>query len=103
MVRGLAQHINETDISDDIHSYGLVAKDIRLIRKKETGIASMLGPSAKLCAVHQRSMFLYFPQMINCDTIGPSKHQALCKATTTADADDGGDEVVSIFKRNGKC
>jgi len=37
MVRGLAQHINETDISDDIHSYGLVAKDIRLIRKKETG------------------------------------------------------------------
>lgn len=37
MVRGLAQHITETDISDDIHNCGLVAKDIRLIRKKETG------------------------------------------------------------------
>merc|ERR1719464_2088756 len=37
MIRGLAQHITETDISDDIQSCGLVAKDIRLIRKKETG------------------------------------------------------------------
>lgn len=37
MVRGLAQHITETDISDDIQTCGLVAKDIRLIRKKETG------------------------------------------------------------------
>ena len=37
MVRGLAQHITETDISDDIQHCGLVAKDIRLIRKKETG------------------------------------------------------------------
>ena len=42
MIRGLAQHITETDISDDIQSCGLVAKDIRLIRKKETGIASKL-------------------------------------------------------------
>ena len=37
MVRGLAQHITETDISDDIQGCGLSAKDIRLIRKKETG------------------------------------------------------------------
>ena len=42
MIRGLAQHITETDISDDIQSCGLAAKDIRLIRKKETGIASKL-------------------------------------------------------------
>jgi hypothetical protein len=37
MIRGLAQHITEADISDDIGSCGLFAKDIRLIRKKETG------------------------------------------------------------------
>lgn len=37
MVRGLAQHISENDIRADILSYGLQAKDIRLIRKKETG------------------------------------------------------------------
>ena len=43
MIRGLAQHITETDISDDIQSCGLMAKDIRLIRKKETGIASELS------------------------------------------------------------
>lgn len=38
MVRGLAQHISENDIEDSIRSCGLQAKDIRLIRKKETGI-----------------------------------------------------------------
>ena len=37
MVRGLAQHIAESDIEDSIRSCGLQAKDIRLIRKKETG------------------------------------------------------------------
>lgn len=37
MVRGLAQHITENDIRKDIQDCGLVAKDIRLIRKKETG------------------------------------------------------------------
>jgi len=37
MVRGLAQHISESDIEDSIRSCGLQAKDIRLIRKKETG------------------------------------------------------------------
>ena len=37
MVRGLAQHITETDKEDSIHGCGLQAKDIRLIRKKETG------------------------------------------------------------------
>ena len=37
MVRGLAQHIKENDIREDITDCGLVAKDIRLIRKKESG------------------------------------------------------------------
>jgi len=37
MVRGLAQHISENDIEESITSCGLQAKDIRLIRKKETG------------------------------------------------------------------
>uniref|UniRef100_A0A0K2TAI4 RNAbinding protein 5like [Acyrthosiphon pisum] n=1 Tax=Lepeophtheirus salmonis TaxID=72036 RepID=A0A0K2TAI4_LEPSM len=37
MVRGLAQHITENDIRQDIQKTGLTAKDIRLIRKKETG------------------------------------------------------------------
>jgi hypothetical protein len=37
MVRGLAQHISENDIRQDIQNFGLNAKDIRLIRKKETG------------------------------------------------------------------
>merc|ERR1719264_710907 len=37
MVRGLAQHIMENDIRGDITDCGLRAKDIRLIRKKESG------------------------------------------------------------------
>jgi hypothetical protein len=37
MVRGLAQHITENHIREDILATGLTAKDIRLIRKKETG------------------------------------------------------------------
>ena len=37
MVRGLVQHIAESDIEDSIKNCGLQAKDIRLIRKKETG------------------------------------------------------------------
>ena len=37
MVRGLAQHIMENDIRSDITDFGLRAKDIRLIRKKESG------------------------------------------------------------------
>ena len=43
MIRGLAQHITEADISDDIQSNGLLAKDIRLIRKKETGTEILTG------------------------------------------------------------
>ena len=43
MVRGLAQHISENDIEDSITCCGLKAKDIRLIRKKETGkVAELL-------------------------------------------------------------
>ena len=45
MVRGLAQHITETNISDDIQNCGLTAKDIRLIRKKETGTQKAYKPN----------------------------------------------------------
>lgn len=37
MIRGLAQHITENDIRQDIILCGLMPKDIRLIRKKDTG------------------------------------------------------------------
>ncbi|XP_069703228.1 RNA-binding protein 5-like [Periplaneta americana] len=37
MIRGLAQHITENDIRQDILKCGLMPKDIRLIRKKDTG------------------------------------------------------------------
>ncbi|XP_066152736.1 RNA-binding protein 5-like isoform X1 [Euwallacea fornicatus] len=37
MIRGLAQHITENDIRQDIIQGGLMPKDIRLIRKKDTG------------------------------------------------------------------
>ncbi|KAJ8679499.1 hypothetical protein QAD02_015286 [Eretmocerus hayati] len=37
MIRGLAQHISENDIRQDIMNCGLMPKDIRLIRKKDTG------------------------------------------------------------------
>ncbi|KAF5296911.1 hypothetical protein FQA39_LY12268 [Lamprigera yunnana] len=37
MIRGLAQHITENDIRQDILHCGLMPKDIRLIRKKDTG------------------------------------------------------------------
>lgn len=37
MIRGLAQHITENDIRQDILRCGLMPKDIRLIRKKDTG------------------------------------------------------------------
>ncbi|XP_043466496.1 RNA-binding protein 5-like [Leptopilina heterotoma] len=37
MIRGLAQHITENDVRQDILNCGLMPKDIRLIRKKDTG------------------------------------------------------------------
>ncbi|GLV40686.1 uncharacterized protein CBL_13813 [Carabus blaptoides fortunei] len=37
MIRGLAQHITENDVRQDIINCGLMPKDIRLIRKKDTG------------------------------------------------------------------
>ncbi|XP_014211033.1 RNA-binding protein 5 [Copidosoma floridanum] len=37
MIRGLAQHMTENDIRQDILTCGLMPKDIRLIRKKDTG------------------------------------------------------------------
>ncbi|CAG9816598.1 unnamed protein product [Phaedon cochleariae] len=37
MIRGLAQHISEYDIRQDIIACELMPKDIRLIRKKDTG------------------------------------------------------------------
>ncbi|PSN32435.1 hypothetical protein C0J52_22991 [Blattella germanica] len=37
MIRGLAQHITENDLRQDIIACGLTPKDIRLIRKKDSG------------------------------------------------------------------
>ncbi|XP_063216962.1 RNA-binding protein 5-like isoform X2 [Bacillus rossius redtenbacheri] len=37
IIRGLAQHITEHDIKEDIIKCGLMPKDIRLIRRKDTG------------------------------------------------------------------
>ncbi|XP_074595355.1 RNA-binding protein 5-like [Brevipalpus obovatus] len=37
MVRGLPLHVNESDIQDKLNLKGLVAKDIRLMRRKDTG------------------------------------------------------------------
>ena len=49
MVRGLAQHLSESDIEDSIKSCGLQAKDIRLIRKKETGnVIVTLSPTCRV-------------------------------------------------------
>ena len=47
MVRGLAQHIKESDIREDIADCGLAAKDIRLIRKKESGNVGRAGASGQ--------------------------------------------------------
>jgi hypothetical protein len=38
MIRGLATHICENDIIAKLAEHNLQAKDIRLMRKKETGI-----------------------------------------------------------------
>jgi len=38
MIRGLPQNITEQHVQDNITSHGLAARDIRLIRKKDTGI-----------------------------------------------------------------
>lgn len=51
MVRGLAQHISESDIEDSIRSCGLQAKEIRLIRKKETGCSNVQGPISSCNAI----------------------------------------------------
>ncbi|BES93249.1 RNA-Hypothetical protein protein [Nesidiocoris tenuis] len=37
VVRGMAQHINEADIQEDITACGLTCRDIRLVRRKDTG------------------------------------------------------------------
>merc|ERR1719187_1221324 len=37
MIRGLPQNITEQHVQDNITSHGLAARDIRLIRKKDTG------------------------------------------------------------------
>lgn len=39
MIRGLAQHITEIDIRQDIIHSGLMPKEIRLVRTKDTGIS----------------------------------------------------------------
>jgi len=37
MIRGLPLYVTEQHVQDNILSHGLEAKDIRLIRKKDTG------------------------------------------------------------------
>lgn len=37
IIRGMAQHITEVDIQEDIASCGLTCRDIRLVRRKDTG------------------------------------------------------------------
>jgi RNA-binding protein 5/10 len=37
MIRGLAQHITENDLRHEIRRTGLAPKDVRLVRKKDTG------------------------------------------------------------------
>ncbi|KAF6205360.1 hypothetical protein GE061_019531 [Apolygus lucorum] len=37
IIRGMAQHITEVDIQDDITACGLTCRDIRLVRRKDTG------------------------------------------------------------------
>ncbi|CAG2160271.1 unnamed protein product [Oppiella nova] len=39
MIRGLAPHITEKDIVSKLSEHNLMAKDIRLMRKKETGVS----------------------------------------------------------------
>merc|ERR1719430_1763135 len=41
MIRGLPQNITEQHVQDNITSHGLAARDIRLIRKKDTGLAAL--------------------------------------------------------------
>ena len=57
MVRGLAQHISENDIRQDILGLGLVAKDIRLIRKKETGKSLLSNSPAFIIFFHTTRSF----------------------------------------------
>ena len=63
MIRGLAQHLAENDIRKDIQECGLTARDIRLIRKKETGTVcppSPLLPYSYTLARKVRSGPLFF-------------------------------------------
>ena len=101
MIRGLAQHITETDISDDIQSCGLVAKDIRLIRKKETGIASKLSSIAKPTS--------YVPPLsaipnYKCILVKhPQARREVSKVEATAsEAARMHNQVVSIYWKSGK-
>jgi len=41
MIRGLPQNITEQHVQDNITSHSLAARDIRLIRKKDTGLAAL--------------------------------------------------------------
>ncbi|KAG4073732.1 hypothetical protein HA402_000956 [Bradysia odoriphaga] len=44
IILGLAQHITETDINNDLIHYGLQPVSIRLIRKRKTGCVNGTGP-----------------------------------------------------------
>jgi len=42
MIRGLAQHITENDLRQEIRRTGLSPKDVRLVRKKDTGTVNFI-------------------------------------------------------------
>ena len=48
MVRGLASNLDENDLREDIKNYGLQARDIRLIRKKETGTVAKVSKDSSI-------------------------------------------------------
>ena len=108
MIRGLAQHITETDISDDIQSCGLVAKDIRLIRKKETGIASKLSSIAKptsyvplLSAIpNYKCILVKHPQARR--EVSKLCGAACEVAAVASEAAQMHNQVVSIYWKSGK-
>ncbi|XP_014253951.1 RNA-binding protein 5 [Cimex lectularius] len=66
IIRGLAQHITEQDIQDDITLSHLVCKDIRLVRRKDTGTSrgfafvefSTVGDAIKWIELKQGELML---------------------------------------------
>jgi len=56
MIRGLPLYVTEQHVQDNILSHGLEAKDIRLIRKKDTGKVTDLGLLVLLVLTYNTSI-----------------------------------------------